>query len=460
MNPPSFSRLRLCGVIAAAFLISLSAFAQEPLLWTESSTDLPDWMRNQTVYEINVRQYSEAGTFAAIEADLDRIEELGVGTLWFMPIHPIGEKNRKGSLGSYYAISDYYEVNPEFGTKADFRSLVEAAHSRGMRVILDWVGNHTAWDHPLATSNPEFYMTDHKGNFIPPLGFDWTDVIQVDYNNPDVLTYHIDVMRYWVNEFGIDGYRCDYATGIPTTFWNDLMSALLETRNDLFLLAESDVPDQQLEAFHANYGWQIMHGFDHIAQGKEPASHLDDILARKALLYPAGSDFFYLTSNHDENTWNGTVFERLGGGVETFVVLSFALDGIPMIYNGQEAAMNKRLEFFERDPIEWKASELFPFYQRLVALKRDHPAWKTGAPSLRVPTTADESVYTILRGTEGEGEVLVIANLTAVDTEFSLGHDRLEGDWKDLMTGEVMSLEKNWTTTLRSWDYHVLVRKD
>ncbi|MFP4541562.1 MAG: alpha-amylase family glycosyl hydrolase [Opitutales bacterium] len=453
------SFLRLPFLALCATLPLGAAPVASELLWTESSTELPAWMRNQTIYEVNVRQYSEAGTFAAVEADLDRLEKLGVGTLWLMPIHPIGEVNRKGSLGSYYSITDYKAVNPEFGTKSDFRSLVDAAHARGMRIILDWVGNHTAWDHPLTETHPEFFMTDAEGNFIPPLGFDWTDVIQIDYENPEVLAYHIEVMRYWVEEFGVDGYRCDYATGIPTDFWNELNAALLKTDPDLFLLAEAEVPSHQLEAFHASYGWAMMHAFNAIAQGQESASHLDDVLAQTGLQFPRGSDFLYLTSNHDENTWLGTVFERLGGGVEVFAVVSFTLDGIPMIYNGQEAGLDKRIEFFERDPIEWREHPLFAFYQTLVALKRDHSALATGARFERVRSTENDHIYAFLRGEAGAEQILVVTNLTATDTEFGLGHEELAGVWQDAFTGETLELEKSWMTELRSWDYRVLVRQ-
>ena len=431
----------------------------EGLRWTQPSTALPAWVRDQTIYEINVRQYSEAGTFAAVEADLDRIEALGIGTLWLMPIHPIGEVNRKGPLGSYYAISDYFAVNPEFGTKDDFRSLVDAAHARGMRVILDWVGNHTAWDNVLVQTHPEYFMTDAEGSFVPPLGFDWTDVIQIDYTHPGVLAYHLKVLRYWVEEFGIDGYRCDYAAGIPTDFWNRLMRALLETRDDLFLLAEAEDPSHQLEAFQASYGWSMMHAFNAIAQGKESASHLDDVLAQTALQFPAGSDFLYLTSNHDENSWLGTAFERLGGGVRPFAVLSFTLDGIPLVYNGQEAGLDKRLEFFERDPIEWRPHPLAEFYRTLITLKREHPALATGAPLERVPTTANDRIFALRRGETGGPQILVVANLTAGNHAFGLGAPGLTGTWRDAFSGEVLRLGESWTTTLNSWGYRVLVRQ-
>jgi glycosidase len=459
MTYPLRSTFASLAILAAIVHASLAAKPTE-LLWQQGSTDLPDWVRNQVVYEINVRQYSEAGTFAAVEADLDRIKALGAGILWLMPIHPIGEVNRKGPLGSYYSVKDYMGINPEFGNKEDFRSFVEAAHSRGLRVILDWVGNHSAWDNPLASSHPEFYMTDASGSFIPPLGFDWTDVIQLDFNNPDLLEYQIKAMRYWVTEFGIDGYRCDYATGVPTAFWNTLCAALLETRPDLFLLAEAEVPDHQLKAFHASYGWPLMHAFNAIAQGKQPASHLDVIETHMDLLFPHGSDFLLMTSNHDENSWLGTVQERLGGGAAVFAALTFVMDGIPLIYNGQEAGLNKRLKFFERDPIDWQPHPLNGLYQTLCTLKQSHSALATGAPVSRVPSTDNARVYSLLRHTD-TGKVLLVANLTADNiNEVSLGHQLLEGNWADALTGEPVSLSASPSFELPSWTFKLLVQGD
>ena len=446
-------------LLLMAFTLPLAGSAAKDLYWDESSTNLPAWVRNQVIYEVNVRQYSEAGTFAAVEADLDRLVELGVGTLWFMPIHPIGEVNRKGELGSYYSIRDYKAVNPEFGTKEAFRSLVEAAHARGLKVILDWVGNHTAWDHVWVESHPDFYARNAAGEMMPPPEFpDWSDVAQINFDNPEVLQAHLDAMRYWVVEFGVDGYRCDYATGVPTEFWNNLCRALLETRPDLFLLAEAEVPDHQLEAFHASYGWPVMHAFNGIAQGEHPASYIDDVRTRMGLEFPGGSDFLYMTSNHDENSWEGTVQQRLGGGAEVFAVLSFVLDGIPLIYNGQEAGLNKRLEFFERDPIEWREHPFFKLYQILSRLKSTHSALLTGAGEKRLPSTQDEEIFALMRHSE-QGRILFYGNLTARDIdEAYIVSPSLRGTWTNAMTGETVHLGTEATVELNSWEYVLLVQ--
>lgn len=428
------------------------------LLWNKSSTALPEWLGNQVIYEINVRQYSDEGSFAAIEADLDRIDSLGINTLWFMPIHSIGEVNRKGLLGSYYAIKDYLEVNPEFGTDEDFRSLVNAAHSKGMHVLLDWVGNHTAWDNPLTKSHPDYYMKDAEGHFVPPTGTDWTDVIQLDFESEGLLEYQIMAMRYWVEEFGVDGYRCDFAIGVPTVFWNQLSAALLESDPDLFLLAEAEESDHQLKAFHASYGWDMMHTFNAVAKGDANANDIDAALTRRGLSFPEGSTFLHMTSNHDENSWNGTVFERLGDGVETFAVLSFLLDGIPLLYNGQEVGLDWRLKFFERDPIHWKDSPFTSFYKTLIELKTTSSALLVESSLTRIPSTKDTHVYAFVRGDRGDAEVLFVANLSDEEVVVELGSDRLEGNWNNGFTDEMVSFSKNIELDLKPWQYYVLTR--
>jgi cyclomaltodextrinase / maltogenic alpha-amylase / neopullulanase len=421
---------------------------------------VPDWIRRETIYEINVRQYSDAGTFAAVQADLPRLRELGVGVLWLMPIHPIGEHNRKGPLGSYYAVKDYFAVNPEFGTEADFRRLVDAAHAQGFRVILDWVGNHTAWDNPLAREHPDYYVRDAHGVFQPPTGFDWTDVIQLDFANPAVLEYQYSALAHWVQAFGVDGFRCDFATGVPTPFWDELFARLRRLRPDLFLLAESETPQHQLHAFNASYAFEMMHAFNDVAQAKAPVARIDDTLARTRVRFPAGGALIYYTSNHDENSWQGTEFERLGGGVRTFAVLSFVLDGIPLVYNGQEIAFDHRLLFFERDPIAWRAQpEQTAFYRTLIELKRTHPALATGAASRRIPTTQNEAVFALLREAGGR-RVAAFLNLTGAAAAADAFDPALAGRWRDAFTGERVDLSATPSLALPAWGYRVLVSVD
>ena len=443
-------------VICAAPLVRSAELPQ--ICADRLAVGVPDWIRTATIYEINVRQYSAAGNFAAVTADLPRIRDLGVNVLWLMPIHPIGEVNRKGPLGSSYAVRDYLAVNPEFGTEADFRAFVDAAHVQGFRVILDWVGNHTAWDNPLSTQHPDYYVRDAKGSFVPPIGFDWTDVIQLDFKNPAVLDYEFKAMAHWITDFGVDGFRCDFSTGVPTVFWNDLSARLRKLRPDLFLLAESELPQQQLHAFNASYAFEMMQTINAVAQGRAGVSHIDDTLARAHVRFPAGAALLNYTSNHDENSWQGTEFERLGGGAAPFAVLAFMLDGIPLIYNGQEIGLDRRLAFFERDPITWKSGHpLTQFYRVLCGLRRSHPALVTGAAMRRIATTQNESIYVVLREAPSGGRIIALLNLTARDAKADAFDPALAGNWRDAFTGETTTLTAGAPLELRAWQYRLLV---
>lgn len=447
------------GLISAALVLTASWLrAAEPprLCAGETALGVPEWIRAGVVYEINVRQYSESGKFAAVTADLPRLRALGVDVLWLMPIHPIGEQNRKGPLGSYYAVRDYRAVNPEFGTEQDFKQFMDAAHAQGFRVILDWVGNHTSWDNPLAKEHPEYFLRDAKGSFTPPTGFDWTDVIQLDFAQPGVLEFQYDAMAHWVKNFGVDGFRCDFATGVPTTFWDALFGRLRSLRSDLFFLAESELPQHQLKAFNASYGFEMMHAINDVAQGRAGVSHLDETLAHTRVQFPAGATLMYYTTNHDENSWQGTEYERLGGGTEPFAVFTFLQNGLPLLYNGQEIGLNRRLEFFVRDPIVWTANEpLTAFYRTLIQLRRTHPAMRTGVPTRRLATTHNHSVYAMLREAGGQ-RVVAFLNLTARDVKADAYDPALAGKWRDVFTGDVVTFDAGVPLTLRSWKYRVL----
>lgn len=455
------NHLLLLTVICAAFGIPPLAAqrgAEAPRVCAgQPALGMPEWARNAVIYEVNVRQYSDSGKLNAVTEDLPRLRELGVSVLWLMPVHPIGEHDRKGTLGSYYAVRDYRAINPEFGTAEDFRRFVDAAHAQGFRVIMDWVANHSAWDNPLSKEHPEYYVRDAKGAFTPPTGTDWSDVIQFDFGNPAVTDYHADAMAYWINEYKVDGFRCDFANGLPTASWEKIAARLRDARPDVFLLAEAELPQQQLKAFNASYSFSMLHTLNAVAQGRACVSHIDDTLARSRVLFPGGAALLYYTSNHDENSWSGSEFERLGGGARAFAALTFMLDGIPLIYNGQEAALEKRLEFFERDPIEWRKHPNAAFYRALCELKKTHPALRTGAPMRRLATTGNDSVYAILRESGGR-RVLALLNLTARDTGAIDVHDpALAGAWRELFTGEAATFSAMEAFSLRSWEYRIFV---
>ncbi len=455
------SRLFRIGVSLLSLGLATHAIADlpvnEPFLVSadQSAVGVPDWVRSTVIYEVNVRQYSEAGTFAEVEADLERIKALGAMTLWFMPVHPIGAVNRKGPLGSYYSITDYRGINPEFGTHEDFKRLVDQAQGMGFRIIMDWVANHTAWDHSWTESNPEFYATDESGGFVPPYGFDWTDVIQLDFTNDELREAMIGEMMYWVTEYGIDGFRCDYAKGVPTTFWEDAASRLREVRPDIYLLSEAETPQHQLKAFNSSYGFDMMHVINSVAAGKYGASHIDDDLAKSAVRFPQGGSMLYYTTNHDENSWLGTVYERLGGGVEVFAVLTYLLDGVPLIYNGQEAGLAKRLEFFERDPINWRPHPLADLYRTLNQLRTSNPALFTGASFKRIPTTDNAAIYLVHRA-DGDHAVLGLLNLSGRETTFDAYAEGMAGEWSDVFTGENVTLSSKLNRTLPGWGFQVL----
>ncbi|MCC5925298.1 MAG: alpha-amylase [Bacteroidetes bacterium] len=423
------------------------------------STSPPEWSYNQTIYEVNIRQFSEDGTFDAVREDLPRLKELGVGIIWLMPIHPIGEVNRKGTLGSYYSVKDYFDVNPEFGTKDDFRRLVEATHDQGMYLILDWVANHTAWDNPLTVSNPAFFETDENGDFIPPRGTDWDDVIQLDYENPEVWDYMISALKYWVEEFNIDGYRADVADLVPTAFWNRARKELDQIK-PVFMLAEAETPEHHYAAFDMSYSWRMHHLFNAIAQGAEPLSKIDEYIAEDRSLFPPNAFRMQFTSNHDENSWNGTVFERLGDAVKTFAVLASTMDGMPLLYNGQEAGLNKRLEFFERDPIEWEHNEFFDFYSRLFNLNLHNEALFNGVRGgrmVRIPTSQDDLIYAFYREKNND-RVIVLLNLSNQTTEVSWNYEGLSGLYTDLFMEESLTLDATSSFNLEPWQYHVFVK--
>lgn len=420
---------------------------------------LPDWARGSTIYEINVRQFSASGKFAAVTAELPRLKALGVDVLWLMPIHPIGEAHRKGSLGSYYAVKDYLAVNPEFGTEQDLHDLVNAAHAQGQRVILDWVPNHVAPDNALTRTHPEFFWRDEKGNLTPPHGTDWTDVVQFDFAAPGLLDYQANVLLHWVGDFGIDGFRCDVAWGLPTPYWNEVVRRVRAVKPDAFFLAEGELPQQQVAAFNLSYGFDLHHAMNEIAQGRKSASGLDEAYAKIHAQFPRGAALMVFTSSHDENSWAGTEFDRLGAGYTPFAVLTFLLDGVPLIYNGQEAGLDRRLEFFERDPIVWpkETPPMTKLYQVLTALRHSHPALHTGAPMRRLDTTDNATFYVVERAA-GDRRVVGIFNLTARDAKADLFDPALAGQWHDAFTGESVTLNALVPLDLKGWRYRVLVR--
>jgi glycosidase len=418
-----------------------------------------DWTRSATLYQINTRQFTREGTLRAAERELPRLAGLGVGILWLMPIHPIGEARRKGSLGSPYAVRDFRAVNPELGTLQDLRRFVDSAHRLGMHVILDWVGNHTSWDNVLLTSHPEWYAKDARGRPHSTPWFDWDDIIDLDYDQPGLRRYMADAMAFWVKEAGVDGFRADAAGLVPLDFWEDA-AARLRAIKPVFLLAEWESRDLHARAFDASYAWSWWDTMKNIAQGKQDATALHPYYAWDRKFYPREAYRLLGTTNHDKNAWEGTEFETFGPAVEAVAVLSFVSSGMPMIYNGQEAGNRKRLAFFERDPIAWGPSPWEALYRKLVVLKKDNRALWNGAdggPMEQVRNKDAKRVLSFVRR-RGEQQVFAVFNFSSGQVEAGFDDEAQLGTYRDFASGETVTVKPDTRLTMAPWSWRVLVK--
>ncbi len=401
------------SIIALSLVISCKKSAQVH----------PDWSYSAVIYEMNMRQYTPEGTFAAAQAELPRLKELGVDVLWLMPIYPIGVKERKGTLGSYYAISDYCAVNPEFGSMKDFEDFLSAAHKAGFKVILDWVANHTSPDARWIDECPaDWYERDSLGNTI--VEYDWTDIAALNYDNRDVWAAQDKAMRFWLDK-GVDGFRCDMACEVPVEFWRETISGLREDYPGIYMLAEGEEPGLHKEAFDASYAWELHHLLNDIAQGKKGAKELAEYVAADAGKNPAEAFRLMFTSNHDENSWAGTEFERMGEAAKAMAVLTFTLpNGQPLIYTGQEMGWNKRFEFFEKDPIPaWKENEYTDFYKWLINLRHDNPALAAGEKGGKFELISIEDGIFVFSRTLPGNKVTVSVRLSA-PWDYSIESDK------------------------------------
>jgi len=412
----------------------------------------PEWSKNLSIYEINIRQYTPEGTFNAFAEHLPRLKELGTDILWLMPIHPIGEKNRKGTLGSYYSVKDYYGINPEFGTEEDFRNLIQKIHELDMYVIIDWVANHSAWDNEMISLRPEWYITNEQGEIVPPVE-DWSDVAGFNYDNKEMRSYMIDALKFWVRDFNIDGYRCDVAGMVPIEFWNRARYEL-DNIKPVFMLAEANEPELHEYAFDMTYAWDMHFLWNDIAQGKKSVNDLVEQFEKEKAKYGSNDYRMYFTSNHDENTWKGTALERLGEALPVFTVLSATAPAMPLVYNGQEACLNKKLEFFEKDTINWEKDCLLDeIYKALFALKKKNPAlWNGdfGGPMERIETTADDKIFAFSR-IKDEHKVITILNLSDQEVKFELINELDAKGLTELFTKEGFTV----SYSLNAWGYKV-----
>ena len=440
---------------------------------TYTTVQQPEWSRNAVIYEVNLRQYTPSASVNEFATHLPRLKELGVDILWFMPIHPISELNRKGELGSYYAVKNYKAFNPEFGTIDEFKAMVQQAHDLGMKVILDWVPNHTGCDNAWVTEHPEWFSVNEEGKMYGP--FDWTDVFELNYDNREMRAAMVDAFKFWLTDINVDGFRCDVAGEVPTDFWDETRPQLDSIKPGIFMLAEASKPELQKHAFNMGYNWPMKDLFSEIAatagqytfkkEGEEmrtfPVKHaiaIDSLLADQAANYPKDCYLMNMITNHDLNSWEGTEFERLGNLRDAFAVLSYTLPGMPLIYTGQETGMNRAFEFFKKDeaPTWEPRNEFFAFYQKLNALKHYQPALdagEKGGKMVRYATKSDD-LYIFSRSVEGS-TVLTMVNLGNAEQPVEYTAEAPSG--ADKMKNVFTDATEEFPTSLKPGEYRVYV---
>lgn len=445
--------------ITILFLLVIASVACNTKKPVEKSAH-PEWAYNSVIYEMNIRQSTPEGTFNAAISRLDSLKSLGIDIIWLMPIHPVGEKNRKGTLGSYYAIKDYYSINPEFGTMADFDNFLSHAHKIGLKIIIDYVGNHTSPDASWVTEKPkEWYKRDSLGNTV--VEFDWYDIAKLNYDCAEVREAMEDVLTYWIDK-GVDGFRCDMAMLMPNEFWNKSFAKIREMNPNIFLLAEADQADIHTEAtFNASYSWEIHHVLNSIAQGKANVDTLKRILLKYENEYPKEAFKLMFTSNHDENSWAGTEFERMGSAVTTMAALTYLLPkGIPLIYTGQEIGFNRRFQFFEKDSLgDWTPNRYTALYKTLNTLKHNNPALAAGerGGEVKYISCEEPNLLIFTRKAECGNRVLSIFNLSTEPCKISYNSE-IAGEYINAICGSKEVLKSNNTLDLKPWEYKILTQ--
>ena len=432
-------------LIAAAFLVACTG--------TPKTVEAdPNWAVDGTIYELNTRQFTPEGTFKAATAQLEKIKDLGVDIIWVMPIQPIGKKDRKGTLGSYYAIADYTAFNPEFGTRADFEEFVAKAHSLGMKVILDWVANHTSPDNVWAT-NPGWHKRDSLGQM--KIQYDWYDIVELDYENQDMRRAMIDAMLFWQDSMGVDGFRCDMAMLVPTDFWESAVGELKAKNPNLFMLSEAEEVDLTEKAFDMHYAWDLHHTMNALTQGKIAADSLWRYFDKKNGNFPKRAYPMVFTSNHDENSHAGTEFARMGEkGARAMAAFTYIVPGMPLIYTGQEFGSDKQLRFFDKDTIlRNENAPQFKMYQDLNKLRKSNKAlWsgEAGGDLVRLENDRPSQVFSAKRSVEGD-EVMAVFNFSNEPVTVTV--NGLTGKMKQFPMGEQVELKE--TMDLQPFEYKI-----
>lgn len=446
------------GLAVLAILLAASPALAEPDYTARDVVEVANapWTADAVLYQLNTRQFTPEGTFKAAQKQLPRLAKMGVDIIWLMPIHPIGETNRKGSLGSPYAVRDYRAVNPELGTEADFRAFIDEAHRLGLKVILDWVANHSAYDNPLTESHPEWYTRTPEGALTSPAGTDWSDVADFDYSQPGLRQYMTESLVYWVREFGVDGYRADVAGYVPTDFW-ETARAQLDAMKPVFMLAEWEQRDLHVRAFDATYSWGWKEAMQRLVKDGSGAGAMRGYYTGQSETWPQAAMRMVYTENHDQNSWDGVAATIYGPAYEAAIALSFVGSGLPLIYNGQEADNDRQLAFFERDPIAWREGRYDTLFRKLIALKTAHRALhngRYGAGMVEVPTNQTADVYAFTRGAAGE-RVFAVFNLSPRPHNIAFSHERHHGGYTDALSGAAASFGGGEMLALPAWGYRI-----
>ncbi|SFB03052.1 Glycosidase [Flavobacterium swingsii] len=463
-------------IFIAIFLFSffINCKKEESKITAEKKIEITpissEMAENGVIYEANIRQYSPEGTFNAFTKDIPKLKKLGIKILWLMPINEIGIKNRKAKidlsvdditdsiekqkyLGNPYSVKNYRSINPDFGTKADLLKLIKTAHKNGIYIILDWVANRTAWDHAWITQHPEYYTHDKEGNIMSPYG--WKDVAELDYNNPNLRKAMFDEMKYWLTTYNIDGFRCDLAAEIPTDFWENTRAELNKIK-PIFMLMQAQKPKLMVNAFDMQYGWESHYIFNEIVKGEKTAKDFDNLMKKNDSLYQKDDINMNFTSNHDENFWNGTEYERLGNATETFAALTYVMPGMPLIYSGQEYDSNKRLPLYEKDTIPYTVGNMMSIYEKLGKLKTENEALNGGknpASYNRLLTSNDVDILAFERE-KNDKKVIFIGNLSKTNKSFIVP---IEGVFTDYMLGTKNEFVKNQKMNFNPWEYKILI---
>ena len=475
-------------ILALLFLVTLFSCKQEkkevteiPIVETQEIEPFTSEItENAIIYEANIRQYSPEGTFNAFTKDIPQLKELGVKIIWVMPIFPISQTKRKATggddskfasempqveqskyLGSYYAVSDFKKINPEFGTIEDFRKMVKTAHENGIYVILDWVPNHTGWDHIWIKEHPEFYTQNEKGEIVDPTNpetgksWGWTDVADLNYDNQELRKTMTADMLHWIKNENIDGFRCDVASNVPTDFWQQAIPTLRKEKN-IFMLAEAWQPELLKDnLFDMYYSWDGHHTMNDIAKGKKTVTDWDTYMEKSAKQYEANDIAMNFVDNHDENSWNGTIKERMGDASEIMMALSYMTPGIPLIYSGDEYDLDYRLKFFEKDSIPKIKGKNWDIFKTLGKLKEENIALNGGknkATYKKIKTSLNDKILAFEREKEGK-KIIFIGNLSKDNQDFTI---ELEGNFKNVYTNANFSLNKNQKIQMESWKFVIL----